>query len=104
MWLVGPTTTTRLTRPSESIRWAMCRPKVVLPAAGVAEARNDPVWCAETASAAACCQARSGRLVGHGGSARLRAAPVGSVVSYVVKGDGWGARRAVGTGGSDAAG
>ena len=30
----------RATRPSESIRWATCRPNVVLPAAGVAEAHR----------------------------------------------------------------
>jgi hypothetical protein len=47
---------------------------VVLPAAGVAEARNDaPSW-ACTAAAAACCQARSGREAGHAGSGRRRRA------------------------------
>ena len=40
MWVVGATTATRATRPSASIRCATCRPNVVLPAAGVAEARN----------------------------------------------------------------
>src|SRR3954452_25042174 len=67
MWVVGATTATRATRPSESIRCATCRPNVVLPAAGVAEARNaSPQW-STTAAAAACCQARRGRGVGHAG-------------------------------------
>src|SRR5262245_53687315 len=67
MCVVGATTATRATRPSESIRWATWSPNVVLPAAGVAEARKaSPSW-ANTAAAAACCQARSGRPVGQVG-------------------------------------
>src|SRR4051812_38431210 len=81
MCVVGATTATRATRPSESIRCATCRPNVVLPAAGVADARNaSPGW-EKTAAAAACCQARSGRVVGQGESTergRLRTAPDGS--------------------------
>ena len=70
MWVVGATTATRDTRPSESIRWATCSPKVVLPAAGVAEARKaSPEW-SKTLAAAACCQARSGRPVGQDGRER----------------------------------
>src|SRR4051812_11358716 len=70
MWVVGATTATRETSPSESIRWAMWSPKVVLPAAGVADARNaSPVW-SSTAAAAACCQARRGRVVGQAGRER----------------------------------
>ena len=72
MCVVGATTATRATRPSESIRCATCRPNVVLPAAGVAEARKlSPAW-AKTAAAAACCHSRSGRPAGHEGSARPR--------------------------------
>src|SRR3954468_22355555 len=70
MWVVGATTATRDTRPSESIRWATCNPKVVLPAAGVADARNaSPEW-SKTAAAAVCCQARRGLVVGHEGRER----------------------------------
>src|SRR3954453_13573241 len=70
MCVVGATTATRATRPSASIRCATCRPKVVLPAAGVADARNaSPAW-SKTAAAAACCPARKGREVGQGGSER----------------------------------
>ena len=73
MCVVGAITATRPTRPSSSIRCATRRPKVVLPAAGVAEARNElPSWL-KTASSASCCQARSGRAVGQDGSARERA-------------------------------
>src|SRR4051794_24508509 len=69
MCVVGATTATRATRPSESIRWATWRPNVVLPAAGVAEARKaSPSW-ANTAAAAACCQARRGRPAGQAASA-----------------------------------
>src|SRR3954454_4192729 len=81
MWVVGATTATRVTRPSASIRWATCRPKVVLPAAGVAEARMaSPSW-SKTAAAAACCQARRGRPVGQGGRERPTAGGAG--ISYV---------------------
>src|SRR3954451_1036376 len=67
MCVVGATTATRDTRPSASMRWATCSPKVVLPAAGVAEARKaSPEW-SKTAAAAACCQARRGRVVGQAG-------------------------------------
>src|SRR4051812_18135019 len=67
MCVVGATTATRLTRPSESMRWATWRPNVVLPAAGGAEARNAaPAW-PNTSAAAACCQARGGRPAGHAG-------------------------------------
>src|SRR3954447_1001250 len=67
MCVVGATTATRATRPSESIRWATCRPNVVLPAAGVAEARKaSPSWL-NTAAPAACFQARSGRAAGQVG-------------------------------------
>src|SRR3954454_6619581 len=81
MWVVGATTATRVTRPSASIRWATCRPKVVLPAAGVDAARNaSPSW-SKTAAAAACCQARRGRPVGQGGRERPTAGGAG--ISYV---------------------
>src|SRR4051794_18114066 len=70
MCVVGATTATRDTRPSASIRWAMCSPKVVLPAAGVADARNaSPEW-SKTAAAAVCCQARRGLVVGQEGRER----------------------------------
>src|SRR4051812_18290205 len=70
MCVVGAMTARRPIRPSPSIRWAMCRPKVVLPAAGVAEARNaGPAW-PSTRSAASRCHARSGRSAGQGGSVR----------------------------------
>src|SRR5919108_4129492 len=72
MWVVGATTATRAIRPSESMRWATCRPNVVLPAAGVADARNEPPGWASTAADAASCHARSGRAAGHGGSERRR--------------------------------
>src|SRR5687768_12382797 len=82
MCVVGATTATRETRPSDSIRWAMCNPKVVLPAAGVAEARKDsPSW-SKTLAAAACCQARSARPAGQGGRERP-AARRGGAISYV---------------------
>src|SRR4051794_21859238 len=72
MWVVGAATTTRWTRPAASISCATRSPKVVLPAAGVADARKlGPSW-ARSASSAAACQARSGRSFGHGGSARVR--------------------------------
>src|SRR4051812_12985804 len=74
MWVVGPATTTRETKPAPSIRWATCRPKVVLPAAGVAEARKLVPGCARTASAASCCQERRGRASGQSGSDRARSA------------------------------
>src|SRR3954462_10582262 len=81
MWVVGATTATRATRPSASIRWATWRPKVVLPAAGVAEARKaSPSW-SKTAAAAACCQARRGRPAGQGGRERPTAGGAG--ISYV---------------------
>src|SRR5436853_6240669 len=75
MWVVGPTTTTRETKPALSIRWAIWRPKVVLPAAGVAEARKLVSVCARTASVASSCHARSGRSPGHFGSGRAGALP-----------------------------
>ena len=68
MWVVGATTPTRATRPSESIRWATLSPKVVLPAAGVAEARKERWGWASTASTASPCQLRRGRPAGHAGS------------------------------------
>src|SRR4051812_35858225 len=78
---VGATPAPRATRPSASIRWATWSPKVVLPAAGVAEARKaSPSW-SKTAAAAACCQARSGRAVGQGGRERPTAGGAG--ISYV---------------------
>src|SRR3954447_17948657 len=84
MWVVGATTATRDTRPSASIRWATCSPKVVLPAAGVADARNaSPEW-SKTAAAADCCQARRGRVVGHAGSER----PTGGASIWNVTGGG----------------
>src|SRR3954468_23792784 len=79
MWVVGAATTTRSTRPLRSISCATFRPKVVLPAAGVAEARKLPVWWAASAWRAAACPARSGRSAGQGGSdatARRAATPV----------------------------
>jgi len=48
------------------------RPKVVLPAAGVAEARKLGPSCSPTASSAARCHARSGREDGQGRSAERR--------------------------------
>src|SRR5919206_1992266 len=74
MCVVGAITATRATRPSLSIRCATCRPNVVLPAAGVAEARKESPGWARTASTAACCQARRGRVAGHAGRARRRRA------------------------------
>src|SRR3954470_6862205 len=79
MCVVGAATTTRSTRPLASISCATLRPKVVLPAAGVAEARKLPLLCSATALSAANCQARRGRSCGHGGSdltARRAATPV----------------------------
>src|SRR3954454_18865199 len=79
MCVVGAATTTRSTRPVRSISCATLRPKVVLPAAGVAEARKLSPSCSATACRAARCQARSGRSEGHGGSdltARRAATPV----------------------------
>src|SRR4051812_23683851 len=70
MCVVGATTATRATRPSDSIRCATCRPNVVLPAAGVAEARNASAAWSKTAAAAACCHARRGLAVGQGGRKR----------------------------------
>src|SRR5436190_23776803 len=68
MWAVGPTTVTRATRPARSMSWATFRPKVVLPAAGVAEARKlAPSW-SRSARSAAFCQARRGRAAGHSGT------------------------------------
>src|SRR3954451_11540096 len=84
MWVVGATTATRATRPSDSIRWATCSPKVVLPAAGVAEARKDSPACSKTLAAAACCHARSGRPVGQDGRERP-AAGRGGAISYVTE-------------------
>src|SRR3954466_15788820 len=79
MCRVGATTATRATRPSESIRWATWRPNVVLPAAGVAEARKaSPSW-ANTGAAAACCQARRGRAAGQDGSALRTGGAMGCV-------------------------
>jgi len=86
MWVVGPATTTRETNPALSIRWAMCRPKVVLPAAGVAEARKLFPGCARTASVASFCQARSGRPSGQAGSDRARAAAPGDCREESYKG------------------
>src|SRR5690349_9949766 len=83
MWVVGATTATRDTRPSDSIRWATWSPNVVLPAAGVAEARKaSPSW-SNTAAAAACCHARSGRPVGQEGRERPAAGRGGASISYV---------------------
>ena len=67
MCVVGATTAMRWTRPSDSIRCATCRPNVVLPAAGVAEARNAAWRWEKTASTALRCQLRSGRVDGQGG-------------------------------------
>ena len=74
MCVVGATTATRATRPSLSIRCATWRPNVVLPAAGVAEARNASRAWAKTAAAASCCHARSGRSAGQDGRVK-RALP-----------------------------
>src|SRR5690349_8835327 len=84
MCVVGATTATRATRPSESIRCATCKPNVVLPAAGVADARNaSPEW-EKTAAAALCCQARRGRAVGQEGSERAKAGRSGGAsIEYV---------------------
>src|SRR3954467_13680117 len=79
MWVVGAATTTRSTLFAVSISWATLSPKVVLPAAGVADARKLPRSWAATALSAACCQARGGLSAGHGGSdptARRAATPV----------------------------
>src|SRR4051794_36945294 len=79
MCVVGAATTTRSTRPLRSISWATLRPKVVLPAAGVAEARKLAPSCSATACRASRCHARSWRSAGHGGSdltARRAATPV----------------------------
>jgi hypothetical protein len=46
---------------------------VVLPAAGVAEARKLVAECARTASVASCCQERRGRASGQSGSDRAGA-------------------------------
>src|SRR3954468_4660712 len=74
MCVVGATTTTRATRPADSRRWATCTPRVVLPAAGVAEARKlSPSW-RSSAAIAATCHLRRGRPSGHGGRGRERAA------------------------------
>src|SRR6185295_2845525 len=75
MWVVGPATTTRETKLALSIRWAMWRPKVVFPAAGVAEARKLVAECARTASVASSCHARRGRASGQSGSVPARAPP-----------------------------
>src|SRR6187551_2633502 len=84
MWVVGATTATRATRPSASIRCATCRPNVVLPAAGVADARKaSPEW-SKTAAAAACCHARRGLAVGHAGRER----PTGGASIWNVTGGG----------------
>src|SRR5215218_9573476 len=73
MCVVGATTATRATRPSASIRCATCSPNVVLPAAGVADARNASEEWENTAAAAACCHSRSGRPAGQdGGLKRAR--------------------------------
>src|SRR4051812_22982679 len=79
MWVVGATTATRATPPSQSIRWATWRPNVVLPAAGVAETRKaSPSW-PNTATAAACCQARRGRPAGQAGSVPRTGGAMGCV-------------------------
>src|SRR4051812_8955779 len=67
MWAVGATTATRATRPARSISCATRSPNVVLPAAGVAEARKLAPSCSASCVAAARCQARSGRPAGHEG-------------------------------------
>src|SRR3954469_25099281 len=87
MCVVGATTATRATRPSESMRCATCRPNVVLPAAGVAEARKaSPEW-SKTAAAADCCHLRSGRWVGQDGRERPAAGRGGASISYVTGGE-----------------
>src|SRR3954467_13794793 len=85
MWVVGATTATRATRPSESIRCATCRPNVVLPAAGVAEARKRAPGWSKTAGAAACCHGGGGRGAGQDGRERPAAGRRGAV-SYVTGG------------------
>src|SRR4051812_30127284 len=67
MCAVGPRTTTRRTRPALSISWATFRPNVVLPAAGVAEARKLAPSCSASAERAARCQARRGLVAGQAG-------------------------------------
>src|SRR4051794_5568184 len=67
MWAVGPSTTTRRTRPAASISWATLSPNVVLPAAGVAEARKLPPSCSASADRPARCQARRGLVAGQAG-------------------------------------
>src|SRR4051794_21232934 len=68
MCAVGPTTATRATRPDRSMSCATRSPKVVLPAAGVAEARKPECSCSARAAAAARCHARSGRVAGQAAS------------------------------------
>src|SRR5437764_2777478 len=70
MWAVGPTTATRATRPERSISCATRSPKVVLPAAGVAEARKPAPSCSARRAAASRCQARRGREAGQAGRVR----------------------------------
>src|SRR5689334_10979490 len=83
MWAVGPRTTTRLTRPLRSISWATFRPKVVLPAAGVAEARKlSPSWASSAASASRC-QARKGRVPGQAGRVGAAIVVTGGGATYV---------------------
>src|SRR3954454_1399074 len=68
MCAVGATTATRATRPADSSACATRRPNVVLPAAGVAEARNaSPSWSSKD-SRAASCHTRRGRHAGQPGS------------------------------------
>src|SRR4051812_1125469 len=68
MCAVGPMTATRVTRPERSMSWATRSPKVVLPAAGVAEARKLPCSWSASAAAAERCHARKGRLAGQAAS------------------------------------
>src|SRR4051794_15577439 len=74
MCVVGATTTTRAARPVERKWWATWSPNVVLPAAGVAEARKASPWWRSRAAIAARCHLRSGRVDGQGGSGRERGA------------------------------
>src|SRR3954452_13007828 len=101
MCVVGAATTTRWTCPAESISCATRSPNVVLPAAGVAEARNLVDLCPRSATRAASCQARSGRSPGQGGSAcacRATAVLTGSSPFFRVGGAGRLGARPEGTG------
>src|SRR3954452_5190551 len=83
MWAVGPRTTTRLTRPVRSMSWATFSPKVVLPAAGVAEARKLSPSYPSSADSASRCQARKGLVSGQAGSLGAARVVIGGGARYV---------------------